>query len=244
MTLVSVRERSAFSPAEIIRRLKVSQLFAGLDDALLTRLVAETMPRTYADGEYLWRTGDEATHFTLIQTGLVEVRRPTPNGGSTMMGLFGPRESVGDFAVVENAVYPADAVAISESLEVLRVRAPAVLLALREQPPVGAAVNRSLIGHAKVLRAKIDVMSAGTVDKRLAVLMQHLVERFGDETEDGKVHVPVVLSRAQLARLVGARVETVIRTVSRWQKDGWLETTAEGFHLSSAEPLARIIEQD
>jgi len=29
------------------------------------------------------------------------MRRPTPNGEGTMIGLFGPRESVGDFAVLD-----------------------------------------------------------------------------------------------------------------------------------------------
>ena len=202
------------------------------------------MPRTYAEGEYLWRAGDEPNHFTLIQTGLVEVRRTTPSGETTMMGLFGPRESVGDFAVLERSKYPADAVAISESLEVLRVRALPVLTAIRERPEIAGAMNRAMLSHVKVLRAKIDVMSAGSVDKRLAVLMQHLLERFGDEDEEGKLHAAVSLSRVQLARLVGARVETVIRTVSRWQKEGWIETTAEGFHLTSAEPLERIISAD
>jgi CRP-like cAMP-binding protein len=192
----------------------------------------------------LWHAGDEASHFTIIQSGLVEVRRPTPSGETTMMGLFGPRESVGDFAVLDLGTYPADAVAISEKVEVLRVRAPIVVETLRNQPRVANAINRSLVDHVKVLRAKIDVMSAGSVEKRLAVLMQHLLERFGDEGEDGRLHVPVALSRVQLARVVGARVETVIRTMSRWQKDGWLETDSDGFHLKSAEPLERIVHEE
>lgn len=231
-------------PAEIVRRLKSSQLFAGLTDELLATIAAETMPRTYEEGAFLWRTGDEATHFTIIQSGLVEVRRPTPSGETTMMGLFGPRESVGDFAVLDLGKYPADAVAVSEKVEVLRVRAPIVVETLRNQPRIANAINRSLVDHVKVLRAKIDVMSAGSVEKRLAVLMQHLLERFGDEGEDGRLHVPVALSRVQLARVVGARVETVIRTMSRWQKEGWLQTDAEGFHLASMEPLERIVHEE
>lgn len=232
------------APVEIVRRLKNSQLFAGLPDDVLTAIAAETMPRTYEAGAYLWRAGDEASHFTIIQNGLVEVRRPTPNGESTMMGLFGPRESVGDFAVLDLGTFPADAIAISETVEVLRVRAAPVIEALRTQPELASAVNRSLVSHVKVLRAKIDVMSAGTVEKRLAVLMQHLLERFGDEGNDGRLHVPVGLSRVQLARVVGARVETVIRTMSRWQKEGWLETTADGFHIASTKPLERIVHED
>ena len=227
--------------AQTVRLLKTSQLFAGLGDDVLLGIAAETATRTYREGEVLWSAGDAPTHFTLIQAGLVEVRRATPGGERTLMGLFGPHESVGDFAVMDAAPYPADALAISESLTVLRVRAAPVLVLLRDRPAVAAAMNRSLVGHMKVLRAKIDVMFAGPVETRLAVLMQHLLERFGDEGEDGKPYVPIALSRTQLARLVGARVETVIRTVSRWQKEGWLETPADGFHLTSAEPLARII---
>jgi hypothetical protein len=50
------------------------------------------------------------------------------------------------------------------------------------------------------------------------------------------VLVPVVLSRGELSSLVGARVETVIRVLSRWQKQGMVETSREGFWLR--EPAA------
>jgi CRP-like cAMP-binding protein len=239
-----VWEDGGVSPAEIVRRLKSSHLFSGLPDDVLRSFAAETMPRSYKEGAYLWHAGDEASHFTIIQTGLVEVRRSTPSGESTLMGLFGPRESVGDFAVMDIGKYPADAIAISETLDVLRVRASPVMEIMRNQPRVANAVSRSLVEHVKVLRAKIDVMTAGPVEKRLAVLMQHLIERFGDEGEDRQIHVPVALSRVQLARVVGARAETVIRTMSRWQKEGWLVTTPEGFHLMSADALDRILNED
>jgi len=231
-------------PQEIVRRLHSSRLFGHLPEELLTSIAKETSLKQYTAGNYLWRAGEEALHFTIIQTGLVEVRRPTPNGEGTMIGLFGPRESVGDFAVLDVGTFPADAIAVSETCDVLRVRSAPVIDTVRSQPRMAHAINMSLVEHSKVLRTKIDVMSAGTVPKRLALFFTHMIDRFGDEGEDGLVHIPVSLSRVQLSRLVGARVETVIRTLSKWQKDGWIETREDGFHLTSTEPLKALVETD
>lgn len=42
-------------------------------------------------------------------------------------------------------------------------------------------VNRSLVAHSAALRQKIRIMTAGPVERRLAALLLHLAERFGDE---------------------------------------------------------------
>ena len=44
----------------------------------------------------------------------------------------------------------------------------------------------------------------------------------------GELIVPITLSRRVVARLVGARVETVIRVLSRWEKEAFIETHEEG----------------
>ena len=228
--------------ADITRRLRSTRLFGPVATALLDRFALETMGRSYTAGEHLWRAGDTATHFTIIQTGLVEIRRPTPSGEGAIMGLFGPHESVGDFAVLERGTFPADAIAISETLDVLRVRADPVLEVLERDAELARAIRTSLMEHIRMLRAKIDVMSAGAVPNRLAMLLMHLVERFGDELEDGSVCVAITLSRGQLARLVGARTETVIRTMTKWQREGWVETSNEGMSFRSTEPLKLLVE--
>lgn len=228
--------------AEITRRLRSTHLFGPISADLLERLARETIARSYTEGEHLWRAGDPANHFTVIQSGLVEIRRPTPSGEGAIMGLFGPHESVGDFAVLEHGTFPADAIALSDTLDVLRVRAEPVLEALEKDAELARAVRSSLMEHMRMLRTKIDVMSAGPVPRRLATLLNHLVERFGDELDDGTVTVAISLSRGQLAKLVGARTETVIRTMTKWQREGWVETSAEGMRFRSMAPIKSLME--
>jgi CRP/FNR family transcriptional regulator len=84
-------------------------------------------------------------------------------------------------------------------------------------------------------------MSAGSVERRLAALLQHLLDRFGDELEDGETVIQVALSRAELASLVGATLETTIRMMSRWRREGIVSTTTEGFVVHAPERLDEIL---
>ncbi|MEB2310996.1 MAG: Crp/Fnr family transcriptional regulator [Polyangiaceae bacterium] len=221
-------------------RLKASKLFRGLDDAWIARLAGLSRVARFGENEPLWRAGADASAFTIIQRGLVQIVQPTAGGESSLLALFGPRESVGDSAVLERGRYPADAIAASEVVEVVRVQAEPVLAAMPREPQLAQAVNRALLDHTHALRAKIAVMSAGAVAQRVATLLLHLADRFGDEDEAGRITIAVPLSRGAMARLVGARVETVIRCVSAWQKQGFIDTTPDGFELTSLEPLREL----
>jgi len=120
---------------------------------------------------------------------------------------------------------------------VLRIEAEPVLTAMSVDPSVAAAVNRALLAELDALSSKIAILSAGPVPRRLARLFLTLADRFGDEMVDGSWGIPVCLSRADLASLVGARVETVIRVISTWQKRGVLRTEEDRFELLRPEAL-------
>ena len=68
----------------------------------------------------------------------------------------------------------------------------------------------------------------GSVDYRAARLFATLAERAGQK-RDGVVWIPMHLSRQEIADLVGTTIETAIRIMSRWQKEGLLETEKDGF---------------
>lgn len=225
--------------AEIARLMAVMPIFRPLDEEERARLAEAASVKSHRADDLIWRAGDPARSLTVILRGLVEIRRATPGGEEALLALFGPRETIGLTALLERDTYPADAVAVSDRVEVLRVPAAAFFDTLDRRPAFAGAVQRALIDHTHALRTKIDVLSAGPVPRRLAALLLHLADRFGDEDEQGAIHIPVALSRTRLARLVGARVETVIRTASRWQKEGWLVTTDEGFEIRDPAALQR-----
>ena len=79
------------------------------------------------------------------------------------------------------------------------------------------------------MHSKVEILSAGSVESRMAALLLDLSRRFGDDFDDGSVSIPIALSRQELASLVSTSFETAIRVMSKWQKKGVLETRPDGF---------------
>ena len=202
-------------------------------DGLLPHATAKNLVRD----EVLWRTGAPTTHFSIIVRGLLKIVRPLANGREAIMGLFGPRESIGDAALIQGNAYPASAVVCSETAIVARIPREVVLAEMERWPGLGISMNRAIAERVQSLQAKVQILSAGGVDARLATLLLDLGERFGDQFEDDRIVIPLQLSRQELANLVSTTLETTIRVMSRWQKAGWVETNAEGFVLCNPEAL-------
>lgn len=229
-------------PADLERTLGRAALFAGWEAEALRPLAGLATLRRLARGEAVWHEGEAAAAFTVIRSGLVKILRRAPDGGEIIIALFGPRESIGDAAVLAGGAYPAAAVVASEEAAVVRIPAPPVLAAMRDRAARGEAMIRALAAHNRALQDKILVSGCATVPRRLAALLLTLAERFGEELPGGGFLVPVALSRGELARFVHATLETVSRTMSAWGREGLVETREDGFRIPSPSRLRLVLE--
>ncbi len=181
-------------------------------------------------GEALWREGDRAQEFTCVARGLIKVARVSGDGRETIAGLFGPGDTVGDAAVLGGGEYPATAIVSSARAEVWQSPAAPVLAAAHDNPVWSEALRQPLLRHTEILLQRIAVASAGGVPQRLATLLLGLTERFGAATGE-EWRLPLALSRGELAALVNARVETTIRILRQWEREGVLASQRPGFRF-------------
>jgi CRP/FNR family transcriptional regulator len=209
----------------------------GAATEVLDRMADTAATRAYKRGELLWQAGDPARNLTIIKTGLVKVVRPTSRGRAAICGLFGPPDTVGDLAVLRGVPYPADAIVATESATLITI--PGHFLTEASENNPGFAVSLACAMHTKLsaLHDKVDVLSAGAVEARLAMLLLKLYDRFGDDFDDGTSIIPVALSRRELAELVATSFETAIRVMTRWDREGVLETTPTGFLVKKLDAL-------
>lgn len=217
-------------------------LFAQIPDTMLARLSRDVTRHDFKAGERIWHAGATAMHVTLIDHGIVEIERTRRSGDGMVLGLFGAGESVGLPATLAGNPYPANAFALSDAVAVLQVRAQPVLQMMREYLPLALAINHALLQHNAALRSSIEIVGAGAVPKRLAALFLFLGRRFGRKDGLGTLHIHLTLTREQIGRLVSARVETVIRIISRWQKAGWLRSGRDGIEISRVDMLRRMLD--
>lgn len=216
--------------------------FAGVEPALLERLAGAATSRTLARGELLWKTGDAAEAFTVIRSGLVKLVRSGARGRAAICGLFGPPESVGDVAVLKGTAHGVDAIVATDSATVICIPREMIIGASQQNPQLGIAIAFGM--HAKVaaLHTKIDVLSAGSVESRLAMLLLRLYDQLGDDYEDGTSAIPVTLSRRELADLVSTSFETAIRVMTRWEREGVVTTEPTGFTVHDMDGLRSAAE--
>jgi CRP-like cAMP-binding protein len=233
--------RAGANEAAILRTLAGSKIFRALREEQRVALGVLGHLKRVGRGEVLFRAEQAAESLVLVRSGLLKLVQHTADGTEVILGIFGPRELVGLLPALRQGQHAATAVAVSEEVEVLFLPGAKLLEMAGRDTGVALVLGQALMYQAQLLHETIGVMSAGSVPQRLAALLLALAERFGDELEDGTTAVPVALTRGELSSLVNARTETTIRVLTRWRKEGMLETTKEGFVIRSMEQLREAL---
>jgi CRP/FNR family transcriptional regulator len=231
---------SVSSKAERIRTaLRTLPMFRGLGEDVHRQLAALASIRDYRRGDFLWHEGDESEWLTLIVRGRVKIVREVP-AGDVILEIFGEGEPVGSIAVYNYIPYPASAVAL-EDVTIFALPRRDYFELLDRQPEFTRGILRELTKLTIALTRKLADARGQRVDVRIAQLFLALSARMGKEV-DGGVEIPLQLSRQEIADLVGTTVESAIRVMSRWGREGLVVTREKGFLVPSREKLAAVIE--
>lgn len=215
-------------------------MFRGLSADDQSRLAALATLRDYARGDSLWRAGDPAENLTVIVRGRVKLVGSS-GGNDVILELFGPGEPVGAIAVYNYIPYPASAVCMEPTTLLVLPRRDYFEL-LDRYPEFARAIIRDLTKLFLSLTRKVEEMRGQRIEVRVAQLFLNLAERMGKPGKNGSIEISIELSRQEVADLVGTTVETAIRVLSKWGRDGILVTGEKRFLLPSRERLAEIAE--
>lgn len=208
-------------------------MFANVDPARVRSLVSLATTQSYRRGDYLWRAGDQPQSLMIVRSGLVKLVRTAPHGRTAICGLFGLGSAIGELALIKGIPFPTSTIAATGSVTVACIPRAEALEALRLDAALSLNLLCSLETRLSLLHDKIDVLSAGSVEARLATLLLKFYEQLGDDFDDGTSRIPVPLSRQELADSVSTSFETAIRVVARWERAGVLSTDADGFTLKN-----------
>jgi CRP-like cAMP-binding protein len=231
--------RSEIREERLRTALRSTAMFRGLSAEDLARLQAIASLRDYQRGEALWQAGDAADAFTLIVRGRVKVVGHGPSG-DVIFEIFESGEPVGAIAVYDGIPYPAAAVAM-EAVTLVRVPRAEYFHLLDRYPQFGRAVMRELTRLSIALLRKLRDMRGQKVEMRIARLFLTLAKRM----EPGKAENVVIalqLTRQEIAELVGTTVESAIRVLSRWGREGLVVTHESSFAIPSLDRLREVAE--
>ncbi len=200
--------------------------------------MAVSAVRSYDKAETLFTEGDPSDFLYTILAGRVKVVKMLPSGKEVILEIFGPGDPVGAVVAYTGRPYPATAVA-QEPTRCLLVRRGPFFGLLESHPSLVRGYLLGLTQRIVELTRRIPEVAGGRVETRFAHLFLKLADKMGRSSAEGTT-IPMPLSRQDLADLTGTTVETAIRVMSRWGKDGLVRTDKDGFVLLDRPALEKL----
>ncbi len=191
----------------------------------------------YEKGATIFQEGDPAERIHFLFVGKVKIVKAGPDR-DLILEILGPGEPVGAVAVFEGRPFPATAIALEPS-GVISIPERAFFQLIEKRPEITRRLLAGLTMRLMSVNRRMADMT-GSVEYRAARLFATLADRMGQKQSNGAVFVPLPLSRQEIADLVGTTIETAIRVMSRWQKEGVVETDKRGFLIRDKAALAAI----
>jgi CRP/FNR family transcriptional regulator len=167
-------------------------------------------------GEILFWEGDKPGFVFHIREGFVKLIKHGSTGKDTIVGVFGPGEALGELQVLDNRAYNATAVVMTPAV-VVRQPIESAIRRLLANPDHLRRLARNLSARLRDAQETMQGMATERVEKRIATLLVKFAER--QECRD-VCTLTVPLTRQEIADMVGATIETTIRTFSRFIRDG------------------------
>jgi CRP-like cAMP-binding protein len=188
----------------------------------------------YEKGARIFEEGDPAGDIYFLFLGRVKIVKMAGDR-DLILEILGPGEPVGAVAVYERRPFPATAIAL-DPCGVISIPSRDFFALLEKRPEITRRLLAGLTMRLMALNRRMADMT-GSVEVRIARLFSTLAERTGEKTPEG-VLIPIALSRQDIADLVGTTIETAIRVMSRWHKEGIVETERKGFRIRDPGALA------
>jgi CRP/FNR family transcriptional regulator, dissimilatory nitrate respiration regulator len=218
---------------DAIRQLTGISLFTGLARAQYEALARISVRRTFRKGERIFSEGDEGTGFYVVCGGRVKIFKVSAEGKEQILHLCGPGESFGEVSVFTGQGFPADAVAVLQTI-LLFFPGAAFSSLIRQDPALALNMMAQLSQRLRQFAGLIDDLSLKEVPGRLAKYLLYLSGR------DVKGTVELDVSKGQLAALLGTIPETISRILAKLNRQGLIRSRGAQIRILDLQGLEEI----
>ncbi len=214
-------------------------VWATLSEEALHELADQRVASRYQKGDVIFHEGSASTGLYNVCSGKVKLVSAGRVGRQTIVRILGTGRTLAETDLFrEDGRYSVTAQAMEEAV-VCFLPKPVLMDYLKGYPSMLMTLVQRL--SDALYRTEQRVGSLATKDARLR-LVEFLLELASDEGEhvENGIRIRLRLTREEIAEVIGATLETTIRLVSAFKKEGLLAD--EGGHIILLDPtrLGRI----
>lgn len=174
-------------------------------------------------GEVIFDEGEKLNGVYCVRGGVSKLSKLSPNGKDQIVKLASKGEVLGERSVIAEEYSNLSATAVSD-MEVCFIPKEAIVSTLHKNPDFTFEVLRHMAHDLREADDVIVNMSQKSVKQRIAEALLYLKNNFG---EDAEGYLALVLSREDIANVVGTATESCIRILSEFRKKGLIRTSGK-----------------
>jgi len=216
---------------------KSDSILKNISPDLRQYLESQMIDKTYRKGQPIFLEGSFPSGIFYLKEGLVKKFKTDHAGKEHILSLCSTSELIGYSALLCNEPYPDSASAL-ETSRLGFLPKEVFLKATNESNDLMLGLLSSLSHEFSVMVNSVMVFAHMTVRERLALTLLILSEKFGKKDKPDQVEI--VLSRVDLANMVGTATETLVRMLQELRKEGVIEMNAKKISILKVKTLIEI----
>ncbi|MFV0476374.1 MAG: Crp/Fnr family transcriptional regulator [Parahaliea sp.] len=196
-------------------------LFADLEPEALTVICRVTrLIRLHRD-ERIFSQGELAKCAYALLEGGVRIVQTGADGGQSINRFIAPGEIFGVVPLFTDHRYPADAIALGPSL-ILCWHEQDLLILVERFPRIAINMIRIIGARLNLAQHRTHELATQRAGQRIAHTLLRLCEQMGSQVDNVTTAIDIPLRRKDLAEISGTTLHTASRTLSAWEKAGYL----------------------
>lgn len=212
------------------------QLFAGLDEQDVRRLLTIARRRTFHRNEVVFHRGDPGDTLHLIGKGRFAVRFTTQLGDTATLAVLAPGEAFGELALFSPDATRSATVVALEPAETYSIGSSDVQRLRREHPGVNEILIGLLAERVRQLNERLVEALFVPAETRVLRRVLYLTKMYGDGSR-----AVIPLTQEDIAGLAGTSRATVNRVLRDEERRGTVELGRGKTVVVDAGDLARRV---
>lgn len=221
--------------------LAATDLFTGLPLPVLDAVAATARRRRALAGTRIFNQGDHGVRAHVVVEGSVRISQSGSDGAEVIVRFIGPGEMFGTVALFTDRRYPADATAVSETIEASWSEAELLELMTRH-PQIAINAIRIVGKRLQEAQDRMRELATQRAERRIAHALIRLARQSGRSTAAGTA-IPFPLRRKDVADVAGTTLHTASRILTGWEKAGLLINKRRCLTIRNPSELFRIAEE-
>jgi CRP/FNR family transcriptional regulator len=219
-------------------QLNKISMFNTLSDSDVKEVRKYLITENFRKKEFIFAEGDPPDWLYIVVQGKVKITRISHEGKEIILEIIPPMDIFGAVAVIRGFPYPANAVAM-EDTQVIKISKSHLMAILDRFPSAMYCMVQSLGDRIRGSHDTLKSIALEKVSSRIASLLLKLSEQTGKDAAGG-IAIDLRLTKQDIAEMVGTTVETAIRTMSRFKKQGVIAERAGRIIIKDPERLKSL----